>query len=83
MIHRLNCRGCGEALPPQLGRRGSLVRFHAECQVVRRKWTRCQGARAQLARYHELRAAGLPSAAAMRGMSSPAATEAFKADFGQ
>ena len=82
-LHALSCRGCGEALPPQ--RRvgpGNLVRFHAECQIVRRKWLRCGRDRAQLARYRQLRAAGLAARVAQRGMSSPLATEMFKSEFG-
>ena len=82
LLHRLKCRGCGEALPPQPGRRGSLVRFHDVCQVVNRKWLRCGRDRAQLARYRQLRAAGVSPSTAKRGMSSPLATEMFKSEFG-
>lgn len=79
MNHALDCLGCGEPLPVQVGRRGSLLRFHSECQTVKRKWRRLERTSVQLNRYRALRAAGESSRMAMFGATSPARAAAVLA----
>jgi hypothetical protein len=56
--HSLDCQGCGSPLDQQRGTRGSLFKYHAGCQLVKRAWNRLEQDSARMARYHALKAAG-------------------------
>ncbi len=76
MIHQLDCVGCGQALAPEQGRRGSLRRLHPECAFVRRTWHRLREVSGRLARYHRLKAAGARRDIAVWACSSELRTQA-------
>lgn len=68
------CHGCGEVLT-QRGRKGSLRRYHHECQVVTRAWRRREYLTRARQRYHALVALGaFPRVAAMASSSDFAMT---------
>lgn len=63
------CHGCGETLT-QRGIKGSLRRYHPECQVVARAWRRREYLTRARQRYHALVALGaFPRVAAMASSS--------------
>jgi hypothetical protein len=72
VIYHLDCRGCGTALEPQTGIKGSLRRYHRECQFVRRTWYRLTEAHQRMERYHALKQAGaFPEVAKFGSASRP------------
>ena len=72
----VNCKGCGLPIPTQVIKPGSLRRYHRECQVVVRRWSRLVMNTGQLRRYHALKLAGASQNVALFGATSESRMQA-------
>jgi hypothetical protein len=82
-VHRIDCRGCGVALPEQLGRRGSPLYLHDECRLVRLAWEKLLRNTRQRRLYSELRQTGAGRELALFGSSGDGRFEAAKSVLGE